>query len=490
MLVAYLMYRKKLTNLKQWLNKPNRKPLIIRGARQVGKSTLVKLFATDNNLDILEMNFERNPEYAQFFVSKNPTEIINLLEINFNLTVNGKTLIFLDEIQAQPQVLQCLRYFYEEMSNIAIIAAGSLLDFELQSPSYSIPVGRISYMYLHPMGFIEFLLADKQDKLAQYIENYSFGVKIPDIIHQKLSQEFKIFIAVGGMPEAVKIYTQTHSFKKTEEIKQDLLATFQNDFAKYSKQHQFQLIGKVFAQISKNIGNKIKYANLSRESKSADVAKVIDLLAGARVISKVMRTSSNGLPLAAETNFKFFKAIFLDIGLVSTQLNASAELLSNDNSVLVNNGELAEQWIGQALLLATPNNQAPELYYWAREKKSSSAEVDYVISDINKIIAVEVKSGKTGSLKSLHLFIQEKHSDLALRFNSDKPSYYQKDKILSLPFYLAEQVKHILKGVVFTPNFHFKTVTWPNGSTSTLPVSGPGTTAVFLTESSCTPGSP
>ncbi|HFC30619.1 MAG TPA: ATP-binding protein [Oceanospirillales bacterium] len=439
------MYRKKLKNLKQWFNQSNRKPLIIRGARQVGKSTLVKQFCTINQLDILEMNFERNPEYSQFFAINNPTEIINLLEINFNIIINNKTLVFLDEIQAQPQVLQCLRYFYEEMPNIAIIAAGSLLDFELQSPSYSIPVGRISYMYLQPMGFVEFLLADKQEKLAQYIEDYAFGSDIPDIIHQKLMQELKKFMAIGGMPEAVKIYVKTHSLKKVEDLKQDLLATFQNDFAKYSKQHQFQLIGKIFAQISQNIGNKIKYSNLSREHKSADVAKVIDLLAGARIISKIVRTSANGVPLAAEAHHRFFKALFLDVGLVSTQLNVSAEIFSKEDVLLVNNGELAEQWVGQALLLATESKQMPELYYWARERKSSSAEVDYVIANANKVIAVEVKAGKTGSLKSLHIFMQEKNSEIALRFNSDKPSYYPKDKILSLPLYLAEQGQQILQ---------------------------------------------
>jgi len=441
------MYRKKNVDLKLWFNKPNRKPLIIRGARQVGKSTLVKLFARDDQLELLEINFERNPHYAQFFETKDPKEIINLLEINFNITINDKTLLFLDEIQAQPQILQCLRYFYEEMPSLAIIAAGSLLDFELRSPSYSIPVGRISYMYLQPMGFVEFLLADKQDKLAKYIESYAFGMDIPKIIHQKLSREFKAYMAVGGMPEAVKIYTQTHSLKQTEEVKQDLLATFQNDFAKYSKQHQFQLIGKVFAQISKNIGHKIKYTNLSRESKSADVANVIDLLAGARVISKIVRTSANGLPLAAEANFKFFKVIFLDVGLVSTQLNASAQLLSRQDVLLINNGELAEQWIGQALLLATHSNQTPELYYWAREKKSSSAEVDYVIVNSDKILAVEVKAGKTGSLKSLHLFMQEKQSRMSIRFNSDQPSYYAKDKIMSLPLYIAEQTYAIINSM-------------------------------------------
>ena len=448
LLLLLAMYREKIKELECWAAQDNRKPLIIRGARQVGKSTLVKIFAKKNGYDLLEINFERNPEYADLFKGNNPSEIINLLEINFETEIKNSTLLFLDEIQAEPQVLRCLRYFYEELPELPIISAGSLLDFELNSPSYSIPVGRITYMYLHPMGFIEFLIADGKNKLAEFIESYHIDDDIPEVIHQKLINEFKIYLVVGGMPEAVKIYTQTKSIGKSEEVKQDLLATFQNDFAKYSKNHQYNLIRKIFAQISQNIGKKIKYSNLSRENKAADVANILDLFEAARIIKKVVRSSANGVPISAEENYKFFKIIFLDVGLISTQLNVGAKILNVGDLLLVNNGEIAEQWIGQALLLSTDGNQFPELHYWAREKRSSSAEVDYVISNKDNVIPVEVKAGKTGSLKSMHLFIQEKQSNLAIRFNSDKPSFHRKEKLLSLPLYLAEQTKKIIGNII------------------------------------------
>ncbi|VAW44752.1 Predicted ATPase (AAA+ superfamily) [hydrothermal vent metagenome] len=432
--------------MKDWFIAENRKPLIIRGARQVGKSSIVRIFSKNNHLELLEINFERNPNYADFFQLKDPEKIIKLLEINFEVEITQNTLIFLDEIQAQPQVLSTLRYFYEEKAEIPVIAAGSLLDFELNSPEFSMPVGRVSYIHLHPMGFYEFLMATGKNKLSEFLCSYKFGQEIPKVLHQKLISEFKTFITVGGMPEAVKVYTKTQSLKQTETIKRDLLATFVNDFAKYSKQHQYQLIRKVFAQISRNIGRKIKYTNLSADNKSADVSAVIDLLDSARVIKKVIRSSANGLPLAAEANEKFFKVIFLDVGLISTQLNLSAEALNADDILLVNRGELAEQWVGQALLLNIEDNQHPELHYWAREKKSSSAEIDYVIPNKSNVLPIEVKAGKTGTLKSLHLFIKEKQSQLAIRFNSEPPSYYEDDKILSLPIYLAERVSGVVEG--------------------------------------------
>lgn len=418
----------------------------------MGKSSVVRIFADSHQLDLLEINFERNPEHAALFSQKDPNEIISLLEINFEQNITKNTLLFLDEIQAQPQVLSTLRYFYEERPDIPVIAAGSLLDFELNSPEFSIPVGRVSYMHLHPMGFIEFLLANNKNKLAQFLEDYDAKKNIPDGIHKKLMTAFKNFVAVGGMPEAVKVYAQTQSLQQTEIVKRDLLATFINDFAKYSKQHQYHLIRKVFAQISRNIGNKIKYTNLSADNKSKDVAVVIDLLEAARVIKKVIRSSANGLPLAAEANEKFFKIIFLDVGLISTQLNQSAEALNATDILLVNRGELAEQWVGQALLLNTEDNLHPELHYWAREKKSSSAEVDYVIPNESKVLPIEVKAGKTGSLKSLHIFIKEKQSPLAVRFNSEPPSYSENDKILSLPLYLAERVSEVVLKSTSTKN--------------------------------------
>ena len=438
------MWRKRLEDLTRWAHSTPHKPLIIRGARQVGKSTLVSLFAEEQGFSLLTLNFERNPEYADFFQKNDPKTIISLLEVNFNADIiAGKTLLFLDEIQAEPQVLKTLRYFYEEMPDLHIVAAGSLLDFELNSPTYSIPVGRISYLHLHPMGFIEFLFAVGKDKLAQFVQGYQMGDDLPDSIHNLLNQQFKIYSATGGMPEAVVTYAKTESYKKCDAVKQDLLATFQNDFSKYTRHQDIALIRKVFTKTPTLIGKKIKYSNLSPENRAAEVARVVALLNNARVVQKVIKTSANGVPLSAEANHKFYKLIFLDVGLVSTLLNITAEALASDDLLLVNKGAIAEQWIGQALLLSQDSHQALELHYWAREKKSSSAELDYVTAIGSEVVGVEVKAGKTGTLKSLHLFMKEKQHSIAVRFNSEKPVWSKRDKLLSLPLYLAEECSRL-----------------------------------------------
>ena len=447
------MHRKKLEDLALWASSSPHKPLIIRGARQVGKSTLVSLFAEEQGFSLMVLNFERNPEYADFFVKNDPNEIISLLELNFNTDIiAGKTLLFLDEIQAEPQVLKTLRYFYEELPELHIIAAGSLLDFELNSPTYSIPVGRVSYLHLHPMGFLEFLLATGQDKLGHFVEGFQvdddISDSIPDSIHHLLSQQFKIYSAIGGMPEAVLTFAKTKSYKQCEAVKQDLLATFQNDFSKYTRHQDIALIRKVFTKVPTLIGNKIKYSNISSENRAAEVSRVIALLSDARVIQPVIKSSSNGVPLSAEANDKFYKLIFLDVGLVSSLLNLSVEALEADDLMRVNNGVIAEQWIGQALLLNQASRQSPELHYWAREKKSSSAELDYVFAVGSQVVGVEVKAGKTGTLKSLHFFMKEKNHAIAVRFNSEKPSWSKQDKLLSLPLYLAEEFSRLSTAII------------------------------------------
>ncbi len=443
------MHRKKLEDLAQWASSSPHKPLIIRGARQVGKSTLVSLFAEEQGFSLMVLNFERNPAYADFFVKNDPREIVNLLEINFNTDIiAGKTLLFLDEIQAEPQVLKTLRYFYEELPELHIIAAGSLLDFELNSPTYSIPVGRVSYLHLHPMGFLEFLLATGQDKLGHFVEGFQVDDEVSDSIHYLLSQQFKIYSAIGGMPEAVLTFAKTKSYKKCEAVKQDLLATFQNDFSKYTRHQDIALIRKVFTKVPTLIGNKIKYSNISSENRAVEVSRVITLLSDARVIKPVIKSSSNGVPLSAEANHKFYKLIFLDVGLVSSLLNLSVEALEADDLMRVNNGVIAEQWIGQALLLNQNSHQNPELHYWAREKKSSSAELDYVFAVGSQVVGVEVKAGKTGTLKSLHFFMKEKNHAIAVRFNSEKPSWSKQDKLLSLPLYLAEEFSRLSTAII------------------------------------------
>jgi predicted AAA+ superfamily ATPase len=450
------MYRDQLIWLKQWAERKTHKPLVIRGARQVGKSTLVSLFAESQGLDLVLLNFERNPEYTDIFAQPDPVKIIKTLSLLLGREVEpGKSLLFLDEVQVKPEILGTLRYFYEELSSLHVIAAGSLLDFEMVSPAFSMPVGRISYLHMGPMNFTEFLRAMGDAKLADFVSAWQVGEEIPEAVHHKLMLRLRQNMAVGGMPEAVAAFAEAGSYKLCEEVKQDLLGTFSDDFAKYAKQNDYDLIRQAFRKAPLILGRKVKYSEISPDKRSVDVARVLNQLTLARVISKVLRSAANGLPLSAEENDKFFKLLFLDTGLVSTLLNLSYQALQSEDLLQVNSGALAEQWVGQALLHSLDPHEQPYLHYWAREERSSSAEVDYVIAGQGKVIPVEVKAGKSGSLKSMHVFLKEKSSDFAVRFNADRPSLMNAShqlsdgllkeyQLLSLPLYMAGECRRLL----------------------------------------------
>jgi len=453
------MYRHYLKNIHDWFEHQSHKPLVLRGARQVGKSTLVRLFVEQQEIERVELNFERNPEYAELFATKDPKSIVANIRLMMNKDlIPEQSILFLDEIQAAPKVLACLRYFYEEMPSLHVIAAGSLLDFELAAPEFSMPVGRISYMHIYPMSFTEFLRAVGEKALAEYLEQWKIGDDVIAPVHDKLMGLLRKNMAVGGMPEAVKAFSESSDYRHCEVIKQDLMATFHDDFAKYARHQDQDLIRLSFRKSPSFIGRKVKYSEISRDTSSDRVGKALEQLNMARVVHKVMRTSANGLPLSAEENVKFFKMLFLDVGLVSTMMNVSWQVLQQD-LMLINQGALAEQWVGQELLNSLDAHQPPHLHYWARESRSSSAEVDYVIAG-DYPVPIEVKAGKTGSLKSLHLFVREKSTPLAIRLNADMPSLMQIDqpqgekqvvggdrggcRLLSLPLYMAGQIRRLV----------------------------------------------
>jgi len=412
------------------------------------------MFAEAHQFELIELNFERNPEHADLFSSKNPQQIIATLRLIMNKEIKpSQSILFLDEIQAVPSVLAALRYFYEDMPEQHVVAAGSLLDFELASPSFSMPVGRISYLHIYPMSFCEFLLAVNEPQLAEFLQHWQIGDGLPGPLHQKLMGLLRQNMAVGSMPEAVDAFAQTADYRQCETIKQDLLATFADDFAKYARYQDQELIRLAFRKAPAFIGRKVKYSEISSDSTASSVARSLNQLHLARVIHKVIRCAANGVPLAAEENRKFFKLLFLDVGLISTMFHVSWQVLQDD-LMLINQGTLAEQWVGQELLCNLGAHESPHLNYWAREARSSSAEIDYVIA-CAKPVPVEVKAGKSGSLKSLHLFLKEKHADFAVRLNADVPSIMegkhllpdgrvQPYRLLSLPLYMAGQVRRLI----------------------------------------------
>ena len=443
--------------LVQWLQSVDRKPIIIRGARQVGKTWLVRELAKQQNKQLIELNFEQRPQDQSYFSSNDPKVIIKLLSAGLQRTIDSEnSILFLDEIQAAPILLSKLRWFAEEMPEFPVITAGSLLDFVLDKHEFSMPVGRISYLHLEPLSFEEFLDAQGKQLLIEFLVNYQWQDTIPLAIHQQLMDLFKEYLIIGGMPAAAYSWSKEASIEKISQIHHNLLASYRDDFAKYSGKISIQLLDDVMTAVPGILSDKFVYTRVSKDITASTVKSALNLLCQARVAHKIVATAGNGLPLAAEKNEKFFKVIFLDVGLVSALLGLRLDQIYSFADVnFINAGGLSEQVVGQLLRKNYPFYIDPKLFYWIREQKNSNAEVDYLMQHGPNIIPVEVKSGSTGSLKSLHLFMGLKNYSMAVRINSDLPSLTSINTIVSdkqpvsyqlasIPFYLLEQIQRLL----------------------------------------------
>lgn len=446
------MYRKITTDLDRWFKQADRKPLIIRGARQVGKTWIVRDFAKQSNLKLLEINFERDVKARNLFVDNDPQKTIMQLEIFFNCRINPKEIIlFLDEIQGAKELFPKLRWFAEELPELAIIATGSLLDFMLREHESSMPVGRIQYLYLEPMSFEEFLSALGQDKLLDFLSSYQISEKIPDILHERLQQFIREYVFVGGLPAVVKNWAQNQSFLQVGERQQNIITTYKDDFAKYAKQAVHERLDEVFSGIPRLLSKKFKYSAINKDLQSVMLKNALNLLCRARICHKIHVCAGNGIPLEAEIKETAFKVIMLDVGLASAAMGIISPIIKLDDSRLANEGGIAEQLVGQLLRATFPKFVDPKLYYWMREKVGAEAEIDYLLQRNTEIIPVEVKAGSTGSLRSLHGFMEQKKLSKAVRVNSGYPSLTEVTiknsnnqtinyQLLSLPFYLTEQI--------------------------------------------------
>lgn len=452
------MKRDRSAFLKEWLNSKERKPLVIRGARQVGKTWIIRELANSQQRHLVELNFEKRPDIQTLFNSNNPNEILANIAAFTGKAINPlESILFLDEIQTVPQLLAKLRWFAEDMSELPVIAAGSLLDFALAEHEFSMPVGRISYLYLEPLSFEEFLDATENHGLRDYIQNYEWNIDIPYVIHTQLIRLIKEYLIVGGMPSAVSSWATKKDPHTLNQIQYDLLTTYREDFSKYKGRLSIDRLEDIMNSIPRQLGKKFVYSYANSQVSSAPLKQALDLLEKARVCHCALSTSANGLPLGAEVNNKSFKIILLDCGLSCVSLGLSlSQLASISEIALINNGAMAEQLAGQILRTINAAYIDPALYCWHREKPNSSAEVDYIIQHENQVIPVEVKAGTTGSLKSLREFVKEKKISLAVRVNSDKPSVVIAQivdqttppleyKLISLPFYLLGQVHRLIK---------------------------------------------
>jgi len=417
------MKRFAANEFENWLKNKNRKPIVLRGARQVGKTWLVRDLAKRQKLKLVELNFERLPSLADLFSENNPVEILRNIEAELAITIKpDSSLLFLDEIQAAPQLFSKLRWFKEEIPNLPVIAAGSLLDFALKKYRYSMPVGRITYFYLDQMSFFEFVLETGNEALYKKMSSFSLESRMPESLHKKSLNLYHDYCLVGGMPEVVQEWVNSKNLKPCIKIQQDLLATYRDDFHKYGGEIDAGMLNKILLSVAKQLGNKFMYSRVDPTKKLVGIKKALSMLSQAKVCTKVLHTTGNGLPLGAESNEKFFKAIMLDIGLISVQLGLSSIKHSEAKNIIFSNkGGLAEQFVGQQLRACQTPLESPQLFYWQRTG-GRLGEIDYVTQHGNRVVPVEVKSGSAGSMKSLHQFMAEKRLNFAVRFNINQPS--------------------------------------------------------------------
>jgi uncharacterized protein len=393
------MYRNKIKDLLVWKNKSNRKPLIVNGARQVGKSWLIRNFGNTNfEGKVIEINLEKSKNLHAIFKPDFDVKRI-VFELNVALNTNiepGNDLLFIDEIQACPEALGSLRYFYEEMPSLHIIAAGSLLDFEFRNQPF--PVGRVETMNLYPMTFYEFLLARGKNNLAQLLTQSPYDT--PENSERYFEEDFNLYLIIGGMPECVQYFITNNDLIGVKNIQDDLLYSYEQDFRKYQPNINPDCLLDILENGTKYIGNQIIYTKLSQRFTSPTVKKGVDLLRMARLLYSVQNVSVSSLPLTASG--KQFKLFFLDVGLLLRKSNLEYQNLYIKKELNVAfQGMLSEQFVAQQLLVQTNQNT----FYWGRTESGASSEVDFVITKESKIIPIEVKSGKSGSLKSLHYLL-------------------------------------------------------------------------------------
>lgn len=452
------MYRSASLSLDHWLTGPSRLPLVIRGARQVGKTWLARDLASRHGLDLVECNFERDPLLVRAFESNDPREILGQVGLAHGRTVEeGGALLFLDEIQAAAGVLAKLRWFAEELPTLPVIAAGSLLEFTFAEHAFSMPVGRISYMHVHPLAFPEYLLAHGQGPLEAALRAWRWERGIDEVAAQRAAAWYARYLMVGGMPRAVLADVQANDPRDVRRVQQDLLATYLDDFGKYAGRTDPAFLGRILKSVAAQLGGKFVYSRVLEDTRAARVRAGLDLLARARVCYIVEHSAANGLPLGGEVNPRNRKVILLDLGLVHALLGTPAtQAFPNlrDLAPLVR-GALTEQAVGQQLLAMAPTWEEPHLYYWQRGS-GRPGEVDYVVQVDTRIVPVEAKSGAAGSMKSLHQFMFDKHLSLAVRIDQNPPSMQalnlettQQDRVvydlLSLPQFLVWRLANAVR---------------------------------------------
>jgi predicted AAA+ superfamily ATPase len=430
--------RKNDVMLDNWLESQNRRPLVLRGARQIGKSTAIRRLAARKHRQLVEVDLERHKRLESAFATLDIEVILQELQIVTKKRISPDSIVFLDEAQGTPNSLAALRYFFENRPDIPVVAAGSLLEFALAETSFSMPVGRIDFARMYPVTFSEYLdaigAALEKEVLEGFLAHKSSS--IPPSAHMALMKLYSEYVLIGGMPAAVAD-TLGHTDVVTKLnaaalVHERLVEAFRDDFAKYRKRISVDLLRSIFDSLPAVAGNtKVKYVSLAPNERTESIKRGLSAILLAGIAKKITHTPARGVPISSGADDEVFKILPLDVGMSSSQALGTVRSAGLPQSLFAKwedgnqierrwMGQLAECAIGQALLAQNESND--RLHYWLREGKSTNAEVDYVVQSQMQIVPIEVKSGSSGTLKSLHQFVAERKLAHAMRFDLNPPT--------------------------------------------------------------------
>ena len=398
-------FRRHIDNkLLEWKDSRRRKPLLIRGARQVGKTAAVRELGKTFKY-FVEINLEKQPDLIQLFpanidVKKTCEKLSGTLSVPI---IAGETLLFIDEIQVSKEAIMTLRYFKEDYPELHVIAAGSLLEFTLEElPSFGV--------------FDEVLMAQGLDLMVGYKKKATSEEPLPLKAHKDLEEQLRSFYLVGGMPDAVTEWVETHSYLEVAHVHTDILQTYQDDFSKYKKRVSPVLLRQVLRSVALQVGNKFVFAEAARDVHSSVVREALHLLSLAGLITPVKHTDGGGVPLGAQENDSYVKYLFFDLGVMQTMLGIpSAEILLASEVDFVNKGGASEMFAGLEMVKYSDCLQKAEMHYWQNTAKGSNAEVDYLRVRNGVVLPVEVKASTQGAMQSLWVFMRKRKLEKAVR---------------------------------------------------------------------------
>ena len=441
----YFMKREIMQDLISWKNKRNRKPLLLTGVRQCGKTYILRKFGEEHFDNYVYLNLERDPQIAAVFNYDYDTKRILQDISNLSLLpeiIPNKTLLIIDEIQFNPKAITALKYFAEDMPELCIVGAGSLLGVSLREEGASFPVGKVDRLEMYPMSFKEFLLESKSRRIVNSIENFDITKLLPDYILDNLNREYTNYLLVGGMPEAVKVWFENHNLAEVNEIQDNIIAGYENDFSKHSPKNELTNIELIWRSIPEQLAednNKFVFSRVKKSARAKDLEKSIGWLIDAGLIRVVTKVDNPQVPLSFYSNSSFYKIYLCDVGLLSRMAGFTLKsLLEKDELTGGFRGSLSENFINNELV-----SLGYVTYFW---RSKNSAEVDFLIEDDGRVIPIEVKANVNTKAKSYNKFIKRYKTKIGFRFslNNSGENKVGVTKTYSLPLSLVFRLKDYL----------------------------------------------